>query len=394
MGKPTQNNDPNPYAPGYVHVPLSNGGHAIVDEEDYSIVVPYNWQKVKHGNSYYAFAHAKRNGKNTTISMHRLLFGLSKEDRIDVDHKNHDGLDNRRSENLRLATRVQNATNMRRRRGSSSKYKGVSFNQRSNKWVSAVRIKPGPALKRLGLGYYDIEEEAAFAYSVAAPLVMDPDYVHVSVIPDSLQPTPDRQNEIRSIVVAKVKAGLAGNKARLGATSKYHNVFLQKGGTWRPIIRANKGMISLGQYPSEIEAAFAYNVARGVFGGDRRRINLIPGDQLPNEERAAQIKTQVARIIEARTAGHKGLLDQHSQYRGVTYSKKDRGWVVNVKIQQKGRFFGIYRHEAEAAFAYNMVAHRLGKPENNIPRESSPSDERSQEIYSYIQRRIDGIPVT
>jgi hypothetical protein len=388
---------PGPYAPEFVYVPLSNGGHAIVDEEDYPVVAPYNWFKVKHGNSFYAFAHAKRDGLDTTISMHRLLFGLTKEDRIDVDHKNHDGLDNRRSENLRLATRKQNAANARKHRRSLSKYKGVTFSRDANKWIASIKTPSSSSHRRLGLGYYEVEEEAAFAYSVAAPLIMDPAFVHVSTIPEGVQPSTERQREIRATVIAKVKAALAGKKARLGATSKYHNVYRPKDDRWRAIIKVNGTSMALGHYDSESEAAFAYNLAASISGGSKRRVNSIPENELPAGERAAEIKALVERIIEAREAGKKGRLVRHSQFRGITYSKKDRGWRAVAKVQDKVCYFGHFQSDTEAAFAYNLVvqrynlmAQRFGEAENDIPVESLPSPERCEAIRTYMQRKFDG----
>lgn len=86
----------------------------------------------------------------------------------DVDHKNHDTLDNR-IDNLRLATRTQNNQNSvkcRRRAGKplSSKHKGVYFHKRSGKWLARINLDK----RQVHLGLFTLEHEAAEAYNVAA----------------------------------------------------------------------------------------------------------------------------------------------------------------------------------------------------------------------------------
>jgi hypothetical protein len=82
---------------------------------------------------------------------------------IEVDHRNHNGLDNRRS-NLRLATGHQNQGN-RRPQGGSPRFKGVYLSR--SKWVAQIRFGGS---KRY-LGRFTVEEDAARAYDAAARLI-------------------------------------------------------------------------------------------------------------------------------------------------------------------------------------------------------------------------------
>ena len=76
-----------------------------------------------------------------------------------VDHKNGDRADNRII-NLRSCTQQENLRNSKQRTGSKSKYKGVSWNSRVNKWQAKICVD----YHSTHLGYFSKEEEAKEAY--------------------------------------------------------------------------------------------------------------------------------------------------------------------------------------------------------------------------------------
>ena len=80
-----------------------------------------------------------------------------------IDHINNDPANNR-IENLREATHAQNLKNGSSRKGSISKYLGVSWNKEKNKWQAHITCDG----KSYHLGYFTIEEDAARAYDRAA----------------------------------------------------------------------------------------------------------------------------------------------------------------------------------------------------------------------------------
>jgi len=76
-----------------------------------------------------------------------------------IDHININKLDNR-IENLRLATCSQNRRNQNKKPNCSSKYIGVSWDKKVNKWVAQISINN--KVKHLGL--FDTEEDAYECY--------------------------------------------------------------------------------------------------------------------------------------------------------------------------------------------------------------------------------------
>lgn len=80
-----------------------------------------------------------------------------------IDHINGNPADNRIC-NLRLATASDNSKNQRKKSGTSSTYKGVSWYKRKKKWMAQIRIDGKPT----HLGYFHDEEAAHYAYCLAA----------------------------------------------------------------------------------------------------------------------------------------------------------------------------------------------------------------------------------
>jgi hypothetical protein len=102
-----------------------------------------------------------------TLQGHRIAWYLETgEDpgALHIDHINCIRHDNRFC-NLRLATHLDNARNRKKRNyRTSSKYKGVSWYSRHQKWIATIRVSG----KSIHLGYFDDELSAHAAYYLAA----------------------------------------------------------------------------------------------------------------------------------------------------------------------------------------------------------------------------------
>lgn len=128
---------------------------ALISAEDVELISERCW--FKHVGPHNIYARSTRSPK---ILMHNLILPGG-----EVDHIDHDGLNNQRS-NLRLATRRQNTGNMRPRRApGTSVYKGVCWNKKCQKWRVLINSETG---SRTHVGLFVSEIEAAHAYDEAA----------------------------------------------------------------------------------------------------------------------------------------------------------------------------------------------------------------------------------
>jgi len=144
-------------AEGAKLIPLTQDRFTIVDAEDYDRLNQHKWHVCKSHRSIYA----GRNSKRRLIRMHRVLLNAP-PGRI-VDHRDGNGLNNRKH-NLRLCTHQENNYNKRPYLGTTSRFKGVFWHKRENKYSAGIR-KNG---KRYYLGCFDDEIEAAVVYDIKA----------------------------------------------------------------------------------------------------------------------------------------------------------------------------------------------------------------------------------
>jgi hypothetical protein len=126
-----------------LHSRLGPDKVTVVDDEDYSVVSRYKW--CIHPKGY---ASARVNGK--AMFLHRFIMNPPAWKQI--DHINHDKLDNRKS-NLRVCTNLENHRNMPK----PHHYVGVSINPGATRKIWRAR------LSNRWLGTFETQEEALAA---------------------------------------------------------------------------------------------------------------------------------------------------------------------------------------------------------------------------------------
>jgi hypothetical protein len=125
-------------------IKLTKNKFAIVDEDDFKNLSAYKWYCHTSGSKTYA--RARINGE--LVYMHRLLLNCHEE----IDHKNGNGLDNRKN-NLRPCNRSENNINR-------INTKGYYFEKTTSKYRAMIWFNG----KKIDLGRHEKEDEARSAY--------------------------------------------------------------------------------------------------------------------------------------------------------------------------------------------------------------------------------------
>jgi hypothetical protein len=140
----------------------------LIDIEDRNLVVSYKWRLVGTKNgSIQGNKAIEYNGLYTRYLPRAIM---KAPEGMDVDHKNGDIFDNRK-ENLRICTRTQNRINSKPKKIAITKnhtkryseFKGVTKDS-----LSTYRARIVHKGKKLSLGTYELEIEAALAYDKKA----------------------------------------------------------------------------------------------------------------------------------------------------------------------------------------------------------------------------------
>lgn len=142
-------------------IKLFSGEYVRIDEEDYERLSQYSWCLFKSEKWQYAIRTEYKNGTQKTIYMHREIMGVT-DPKIYVDHRDHDGLNNLKS-NLRVSDNRFNQYNVGKKSTSKQKYKNIRQLD-ENRWQVRVRTPKGKRVERVVYS----EEDAVKLYNELA----------------------------------------------------------------------------------------------------------------------------------------------------------------------------------------------------------------------------------
>lgn len=146
----------------------AKGECILVDSENYEWLNQFTWWTNERGYV-----------RNNNGSMHRLIMGLTPNDKnLYVDHINRNKLDNRK-ENLRIVTHAQNLYNRKAFSNSTSGYKGVH----KHTYISKKTGKKITKYKVVIHKEFDTAEEAALAYNKVAKELFG-EYAYLNDVPN------------------------------------------------------------------------------------------------------------------------------------------------------------------------------------------------------------------
>ena len=234
-------------------IALQNGIVALVDDEDFERVNQYIWS-INLSNRK-----TNRVVRNRTLNITLQRFILGEE--IPLSHTiifvNKDDLDFRK-ENLLIASAKGMSVRKKGNKNSSSIYKGVSWCNRSSKWLAQIQVNG----KSYHLGYFTNEEKAALAYNEGSKFHFGEDAF---------------QNEIGEINASADYELQVAKKPRttLNPTSIFRGVSFNKASNMYIAQTKFKGKnFSMGLFFDEVEAAKAYDQKSYELRGDKAILNF------------------------------------------------------------------------------------------------------------------------
>jgi hypothetical protein len=153
-------------------------GTTVIDKEDFENVKNLKW----YLDDGYA--------KGSKGLLHRFIMKATKQDSL-IDHINGNKLDNRKV-NLVFSNPVKNVQNRNKKKNCTSKYIGVNYDKKINKWRCSIKINTKSKCIR-----FDDEEHAAYWYDQLA-LAMHGPYAKINNLgkPDNFIEPIEKQKEL------------------------------------------------------------------------------------------------------------------------------------------------------------------------------------------------------
>jgi hypothetical protein len=223
---------------------------------------------------------------------------------------------------------------IRRAKKTTSGFFGVTRSKA--RW--SARIYVGGRARTLGC--WATEAEAAEAHDRAARLLF---------YPKARLNFPERHLKPRAPAELLQAAGRARKSS---ASSRYARVYLAAGYQRRPWIAQirlpRKGVVHLGTWESEDDAARAHDRAARFYFGAAAKVNL--RDERLRPADAATLVAEARREIKRRRS---------SRYLGVSWQTRGQNWRATIEHRGRHLQLGTFRDERNAALAYDAKSMEL-----------------------------------
>lgn len=236
----------------------------LIDDEDYDLIKRIKWN-IAHDDEddvYYARGRVKKKdlGKynQSYVRMHRIIMNAPRDKQ--VDHVNHNGLDNRK-ENLRLSDQKQNSANMRLAKDSTTGFKGVTYQKKKKLYKVRLRVN----YKLIYGGMHKNIYKAALMYNELAKKHFGEFACLNQLTNEQIE---EAKKEMPMRILSSNKTGYRGVCIRENTSDNIYVATLRIDGK-------NK---NLGYFSTPEMAAKAYNEAVIKYGKPLTYLNKIPNE--------------------------------------------------------------------------------------------------------------------
>ena len=217
-----------------------------------------------------------------------------------------------------------------------TKYVGVSWNKRTQRWIANIKIDG----KSKHLGYFDSDYDAAMKYDEEARQ-------HGKSVNVPIHPSDDQAEK------QKKPRKLSDIERMERQETEYVGVSWSKQQQrWHAWIHYGKKKNYLGLFDSDYEAAMRYDEEARKQG---KAVNF----KISNEDVQAEKQKKPRKL-----KGMERIERQETEYVGVSWNKDSQQWSSQIQIAGKQKTLGYFDSDYDAAMKYDEEARKQGKAVN------------------------------